>query len=285
MFEHGVRPQFWLSLIVAFIILGVLFVVGWAGVSLFAFAVFPPLGMLAVIGYPFLVLLFAVGYLLSLDHLGGLGVGSIKWINVSHPFVERLAFLASRVHVEVPRFGVATDVDIINAFTYGIFEPKVVVSRGCLENLSEDELDFVVAHELGHIKYKWVWILYSISTSLFTLPMVMPTLVYAIMLLVSIPAKFALYWFSRECEYLADREALFAIGNLRAAVTALVKMELQLGEKGYNKTVKDVLTVDEYERIVEFTRTHPNTGRRIWELVKVYREYNMGSELEGFSLL
>ena len=40
----------------------------------------------------------------------------------------------------------------INAFTAGTEKPLIVVHSGAIDSLTDDELLFVIAHELGHVK-------------------------------------------------------------------------------------------------------------------------------------
>jgi len=39
-----------------------------------------------------------------------------------------------------------------NAYTYGYTNPFVVVTTGLLKDFDEDELTFILGHELGHFK-------------------------------------------------------------------------------------------------------------------------------------
>ena len=44
--------------------------------------------------------------------------------------------------------------DDVRAFTVGLYKPHVVISSGILQSLSEEELEWVLAHEFAHIKHK-----------------------------------------------------------------------------------------------------------------------------------
>jgi heat shock protein HtpX len=59
---------------------------------------------------------------------------------------------AQRVGIPVPRLGII-DRPVLNAFTVGINRNAalIVIGRGLLENLSQDELEAVLAHEIAHI--------------------------------------------------------------------------------------------------------------------------------------
>jgi Zn-dependent protease with chaperone function len=55
------------------------------------------------------------------------------------------------------RIGVSGRVDLLNAgesfsFTYGLAKPRIAVSRGLAESLSDEELDAVLEHERYHVR-------------------------------------------------------------------------------------------------------------------------------------
>ncbi len=71
----------------------------------------------------------------------------------------------------VPKVMIA-NIDVPNAFAYGnVFTGyKVAVTRGLLDNLPRDEVEAVVAHEVGHIKHRDVEVMMIIS--------ILPALIY-----------------------------------------------------------------------------------------------------------
>lgn len=103
----------------------------------------------------------------------------------------------------------------LNAYTFGLSSPKVVVLYSTLLNvMDEDELLFILGHELGHVALGHTWL---------------NSLVGGI---AGIPASFsaaailsmAFLWWNRVCEYSADRAGLPACGKPEKAVTALIKL-------------------------------------------------------------
>ena len=71
----------------------------------------------------------------------------------------------------VPKVMIA-NIDIPNAFAYGnIFTGyRVAVTKGLISNLPRDEVEAVIAHEVGHIKHKDVEVMMIIS--------ILPALIY-----------------------------------------------------------------------------------------------------------
>ena len=83
----------------------------------------------------------------------------LSWLN---ELVERTA-RASGLS-KVPKAMVA-EVSVPNAFAYGnIFTGyKVAITRGMIENFPRDEIEAVIAHEIGHIKHRDVEVMMVVS--------------------------------------------------------------------------------------------------------------------------
>ncbi|RLE62594.1 MAG: hypothetical protein DRJ38_09395, partial [Thermoprotei archaeon] len=248
MFTYPVRRWFWLSLITALMILALEFIVGWIGIVIFAFSLFPLLGIIAAIIYPILVV-FIMGFWLVFSDFANISGVNVVWLRESEPYaflLSKAAALARKMNVDFEKLGVVWT-QTVNAFTYGVFRPKIVLYKGLLDNFSEEEIDFVIAHELGHIKHRWVWFLYCMANAVVILPLFMPLIVRIFFYFFLIPTRLALLWFSRECEYIADREAVLATGNMAAALTALIK----LGKvKGVDIDLRNLSERDIVEKVV-----------------------------------
>jgi len=259
----------------ALVVLALEFIVGWAGVVIFAFSFFPLLGIIAAVAYPILVLIIGGFWLIASDFINVSSV-NVVWLGGRGAYsylLFRATALAERMGVNFEKIGVAL-ARHINAFTYGVFKPKIVVYKGLLDNFTGEEVDFVIAHELGHIKHRWVWFLYSMANAVVLLPLFMPLAIRLFFYLFFIPARLALLWFSRECEYIADKEAVLATGNMAAALTALIKLGMV---KGINIDLRKLSERDLVEKIVgdaiASLSTHPLIERRVRELVKFYPHF------------
>jgi Zn-dependent protease with chaperone function len=151
---------------------------------------------------------------------------------------------------------------MLNAYTFGLSSPKVVVLYSALfQVMDEDELMFILGHELGHVALGHTW-LNSLAGGMAGIPS-------------SWSAGFILtmtfLWWNRTCEFSADRAGLLACGSLDKAVTALVK--LVAGPQAHTRA--DLAAV--YRQIdaeddtfmgslSETLGTHPMLIRRIQEL-------------------
>ncbi len=105
--------------------------------------------------------------------------------------------------------------NILNAYTFGILSPKVVVLYfPMLKVMDEDELLFVIGHEMGHVALGHTW-LNSLVGGLAGIPS--PWSAAALL-------SMAFLWWNRACEYSADRAGLLACGKPEKAITALIKL-------------------------------------------------------------
>lgn len=75
-------------------------------------------------------------------------------------FLKRLERMCTQLRIEVPvvRLLNSTGGGMgIQAFAGGLPAPSLVVSDGVLHRLSEDEVDAIIGHELGHIANRSLW--------------------------------------------------------------------------------------------------------------------------------
>jgi Zn-dependent protease with chaperone function len=103
----------------------------------------------------------------------------------------------------------------LNAYTFGLGSPKVVALYSALFRvMDEDEILFILGHELGHAALGHTW-LNSLVGGMAGIPS--PFSAAALM-------SMAFLWWNRACEYSADRAGLLACGKPEKAVSALVKL-------------------------------------------------------------
>jgi Zn-dependent protease with chaperone function/Zn-finger nucleic acid-binding protein len=165
-------------------------------------------------------------------------------------FVERVC---EQQRMRFPSFGLIQD-GAPAAFTYGHHpnNARVVISEGLLTLLEPDEVEAVVAHELGHAR-NW-------DMALMTLANLVPLLMYFLYrvamdyaasgkgddkkggawgwlvgigaYVVYVVSEYIVLWFSRTREFFADRFAGQATGNPNALSSALIKIAYGLAAQG-----------------------------------------------------
>jgi Zn-dependent protease with chaperone function len=154
----------------------------------------------------------------------------------------------------------------VNAYTFGIRDPKVLVLyTPLLQAMNGDELKFIIGHEMGHVVLGHTWLNTIIGG------------------MAGIPAPFgasvllytAFRWWNRMCEFSADRAGLLACGDINIAISALVKLAApQIRTQGdFERALALIDTEDDQasNRLAEVFQTHPMLIRRINELRKFAR--------------
>jgi len=160
----------------------------------------------------------------------------------------------------------------MNAYTFGIETPKVLVLYSpLLKVMSPGELKFIIGHEMGHVALGHTWLNTIIGG------------------MAGIPAPFgasvilyaAFRWWSRMCEFSADRAGLLACGNLNLAVSALVKLvapEVR-SQRDFDQAMAAIDREDDdvSNRLAEVFQSHPMLIRRINQL----RQYAATQEYQN----
>lgn len=225
------------------------FILGFLFVTASTLLDFPPIYGVAFTllfaGFQFLVGPFFLDFFLR-------WTSGMHWVERSQLPTHLASFLdrACRKNgIGFPRIGVIED-GSPNAFTYGHHpgNARVVVTRGLLDVLTEEEVDAVVAHELGHVKH---W-----DAAVMTLAGTIPILCWALyrsivrmsqsnrrgrgapqLLVVAIVAyvlytasQYLVLLLSRTREYWADRFSAEETRNPNALAMGLVKVAYGLVE-------------------------------------------------------
>ena len=152
--------------------------------------------------------------------------------------------------------------DTLNAYTFGLTSPKVVVLYSpLLQVMDEDELRFILGHELGHVRLGHTW-LNSLIGGMAGIPS--PFLASAVLAM-------AFLWWNRVCEHSADRAGLLACGKPHKAISALVKLTAgpeARTQADLERVLRHIQAEDDHvlSNLGEALTTHPMMVRRIEEL-------------------
>ncbi len=159
----------------------------------------------------------------------------------------------------------------MNAYTFGIGDPKVlVIYAPMLKVMTPDELRFIIGHEMGHVALGHTW-LNTILGGMAGIPAPFgaAVLLYA-----------AFRWWNRMCEYSADRAGLLACGDLKLAISAMVKLVAPdvRSQAEFDKALTMIDAQDDSisNRFAEVFQTHPMLIRRIDKL----RDYSQTQEYQ-----
>jgi Zn-dependent protease with chaperone function len=111
----------------------------------------------------------------------------------------------------------------INALTAGVERPLVVLHSAAVELLTPDELLFVIAHEVGHIKSGHV-LYYQIAEFLPVIMEIVGAATLGLGDLLSVGVRIALTHWKRMSEFTADRAGLLACQDAETAFRAMMKL-------------------------------------------------------------
>ncbi|MDH3427468.1 MAG: M48 family metallopeptidase [Gemmatimonadota bacterium] len=160
---------------------------------------------------------------------------------------------------------------IVNAGAVGMNEPFIVLNSSMLEVLSRDEVEAVLAHEVGHIMSGHV-----LYRTLLILLMQLTVFRYPLAGIAVLPILLALLEWNRKAELSCDRAALLAIQDRDTVLSALMK--LAGGTRGEELDLTEFVAQSEeyreggevldsvYKLLNVLGATHPFAVARVAEL-------------------
>ena len=169
-----------------------------------------------------------------------------------------------------------------NAFTYGHKNPFIVLTSGLIDLLGDEELSFVVGHELGHIKAGHV--LYTVlARNIATIISALGQATLGIGSLLGQGLVVALHDWYRKSELTADRAGLLCVQNLDPCVKTFMKLAggasrlwAEMDQTEFVRQIQDYEDTDRstlsraYKMLVTAWRTHPFPILRAKELQSWY---------------
>lgn len=157
----------------------------------------------------------------------------------------------------------------LNAFTFGTNDDScIVIHSGLIELLEDEELNFILAHEMGHIKARHVTygsVLAMLSKGIQVATLAVPLEVVAV----------PLDAWSRATEETADRVGVVLSEDPRAAIRALAmlaagsrKVLAQMNLSSYLDQHRDLGDLHGKLNLYLGGRDHPHTVTRIQKLIQ-----------------
>jgi Zn-dependent protease with chaperone function len=133
----------------------------------------------------------------------------------------------------------------------------VVLSSRLIDLLTPQELLFVIGHEMGHVRrHHTTWLLFTAQQQAFNAP------IFGMLF------RLIFGQWSLRIEYSADRDGLIACGDLRTAISALVKVHFgeKSGDLAQRAAEAESAKVDPVAAISEQFGTHPFLQNRVRNL-------------------
>jgi Zn-dependent protease with chaperone function len=111
----------------------------------------------------------------------------------------------------------------INAFLAGVEHPLLVLTSSAIDQLTDDELLFVIGHEIGHMKSGHV-LYYQMAEYFHVIAAMIGKATLGIGSLLSTPMQIALLNWKRTSEFTSDRAGLLVCQDANVAIGAMIKL-------------------------------------------------------------
>jgi len=170
----------------------------------------------------------------------------------------------------------------INGFTVGVKKPTIVLSTFSIDGLKEQEVMFILGHELGHIKSEHT-LYYQMASYFSMIGNVLGSFTLGIGEIISKPIELALLYWSRMSEFTADRAGLLACQDIDSTMSVMMKLAglprryySTINTNSFIQQAKEFEQIDfsNYDKAIKFLMTvnmsHPWTVSRALELIKWY---------------
>jgi Zn-dependent protease with chaperone function len=179
-----------------------------------------------------------------------------------------LTWACKILDVPEPELYVTVDSEA-NAFTYGHTKPFITLTSGLVDLLSDEELFFVIGHEVGHIKSGHV--LYgTMARNIAAVVSLIGQATFGLGALLGQGLVIALYEWYRCAELTADRAALLCVQDIEPARDTFMKLAGGVtrlaGEMDRDEFLRQVQAYEEVDRstldkaykiLLTLYRTHP----------------------------
>jgi Zn-dependent protease with chaperone function len=190
---------------------------------------------------------------------------------------KSLTWATKILDVPEPEMYVTTD-PRPNAWTYGHTKPFITVTTGLIDMMSDEEVFFVIAHELGHIKGGHV--LYgTMARNIAAIIELLGEFTLGIGSLLGRGLAFALLEWFRCAELTSDRAALLCVQDLEPARATFMKLAggstrlaAEIDRDEFLRQIREYEDVDRstldraYKILLTIPRSHPFAMQRAKEL-------------------
>ncbi|MPM28187.1 Protease HtpX [bioreactor metagenome] len=168
----------------------------------------------------------------------------------------------------------------IDAYATCYSYPIVTLFTGAIDKMTDEELSFVIGHELGHIKGEHL--LYKdVASKMSIISRIITDATFGFGGVVSTSLEVALLYWSRMAEYSCDRAGLLVCQNYDAAIHAIMKLaggilvnDESISTDAFMEQVKEFVdydqdSIDKVAKVFSvLDDTHPWTVMRAAELKK-----------------
>lgn len=207
---------------------------------------------------------------------------------------ETLRYATRILDMQEPELYITTN-PFPNAYTYGQTKPFIVLTSGLIEAMDEEEIFFVLAHELGHIKCGHV--LYKTMARNFKIVLDMAAAAtFGVSALLSTGLQLALFDWERKSELSCDRAGLLCVQNQHVANRSFMKMaaaspklyaemdeaEFLKQSRAYEDATDQNFINKTYTALITSTMTHPFMIQRTKQLDE-WISNNGFTEVSGIS--
>lgn len=167
-----------------------------------------------------------------------------------------------------------------NAFAGGVERPYVTLRSSMIDTMSDEELYFIMGHELAHIKSQHV-LYFSVGSLLFPLLDLLGRRTMGASDVATFALVLAFYEWSRQAEFSSDRGGLLVAQDLKVATRSLIKLAAgpsrlshELNEDAFMEQARAYQDADSLDKLGKFvlfatmgkTMTHPMPVHRTQEL-------------------
>jgi len=150
---------------------------------------------------------------------------------------------------------------IVNAGAYGMEKPFIILNSGTIWLLNDEEISFILGHELGHIMSDHV--LYRTMTVLL---IQLAEMGFPVVGLAARAVLVALLEWYRKSELSSDRAGLLAVQNPEVAMGAMLKMAGGIPEGG---KYDNELSLDEFIVQAEEYRTGGDVADQVYKVLNL----------------